>query len=133
MDTHEKKISLLCEMIAFSIVDGKLHEREYQFLALIAAELKIAKDEFQDLFHREHDIIPIEFENQRIQQFYRLALLMHVDGILHEKEVVTIKQIAIEMGLNPSATSRCLDLMRSRKKQILEPKEVYALFTEQQN
>ena len=133
MNTFAMKINLLSEMIAFSIVDGKLHEREYQFLSLIATELNIAKDTFEDLFHQEHFVIPVKSENQRIQQFYRLALLMHCDGVLHEKEAVAIKQIAIEMGLNPSATNRFLKLIQNTKNRIIEPNEIYALFKEQQN
>ena len=132
MNTHATKINLLSEMIAFSIV-GELHEREYQFLTLVANELKISKEELNDLFHQEHFIIPIKSENQRIQQFYRLALLMHIDGVLHEKEAIAIKQIAIDMGLNPSATSRFLELIRKTKNRIIEPNEVYALFKEQRN
>lgn len=133
MNTHATKINLLSEMIAFSIVDGELHEREYQFLSLVANELKITKQEFEDLFHQEHFVIPIKSENQRIQQFYRLALLMHIDGVLHEKEAIAIKQIAIDMGLNPSATSRFLELISKTKNRIIEPNEVYALFKEQRN
>lgn len=133
MNTHATKINLLAEMIAFSIVDGELHEREYQFLSLVAAELNISKEELNDLFHQENFVIPIKSENQRIQQFYRLSLLMHIDGVLHEKEAIAIKQIAIEMGLNPSATNRFLELIRKTKNRIIEPNEVYALFKEQRN
>ena len=133
MNTHATKINLLAEMIAFSIVDGELHEREYHFLSLIAKELRITDEEFEDLFHQEHFVIPIKSENQRIQQFYRLALLMHIDGVLHEKEAIAIKQIAIEMGLNPSATHRFLELIRTTTHRIIEPNEVYALFKEQRN
>ena len=133
MNTHVTKINLLAEMIAFSIVDGELHEREYQFLSLVADELNISKEELNDLFHQENFVIPIKSENQRIQQFYRLSLLMHIDGVLHEKEAIAIKQIAIEMGLNPSATNRFLELIRKTKNRIIEPNEVYALFKEQRN
>ncbi len=133
MNTHATKINLLAEMIAFSIVDGELHEREYQFLSLIAKELRITNQEFEDLFHQEHFVIPIKSENQRIQQFYRLALLMHIDGVLHEKESIAIKQIAIEMGLSPTATNRFLELIKKTKNRIIEPNEVYAMFKEQRN
>lgn len=133
MNTYTMKINLLSEMIAFSIVDGELHEREYQFLSLIATELNIAKETFEDLFHQEHFVIPVKSENQRIQQFYRLALLMHCDGVLHEKEAIAIKQIAIDMGLSPSATNRFLNLIRTTKNKMIESKDVYALFKEQQN
>lgn len=133
MNTHEEKLSLLAEMIAFSIVDGRLHEREYQFLYLVACELKINKDEFNDLFHRELPSNIIKSEIQRIQQFYRLALLMHIDGILHEKEEVAIKQMAINMGLNPAATKRVLELIKSSPNKIIDPRSLFDAFREQHN
>lgn len=43
METYQEKISLLQEMIAFALVDGELHDREYDFLELIANELAIDK------------------------------------------------------------------------------------------
>ncbi len=85
------------------------------------------------MFHQEHFVIPIKSENQRIQQFYRLALLMHIDGVLHEKESIAIKQIAIEIGLSPTAKNRFLELIKKTKNRIIEPNEVYALFKEQRN
>jgi AraC-like DNA-binding protein len=133
MSMHPTKINLLAEMIAFSVVDGELHEREYQFLCLVACELNISKKELNDLFHQEHSVTPIKSETQRIQQFYRLVLLMHIDDVLYEKEAIAIKQIAIEMGLNPSATNRFLELIRTTKNRIIEPYEAYALFHEQRN
>jgi hypothetical protein len=32
MENYEQKLSLLAEMISFSIVDGHLHQKEYEFL-----------------------------------------------------------------------------------------------------
>ena len=51
MHTREQKISLLSDMIAFAIVDGELHDREYQFLLFIAIELGVNKEELKLLFH----------------------------------------------------------------------------------
>lgn len=133
MDIYEKKISLLIEMIAFSIVDGRLHQREYEFLWIVAQELKIKKEDFNELFHQElpTDVIKSEFE--RIQQFYRLALLMYSDGFLHEKEVVALQQIAINMGLNPEATRRVLLLMKKSPSKIISPQVLVEIFKEQLN
>ena len=62
--TKAQKVSLLLDMIAFAIVDGELHEREYNFLSLIALELGIDKQEFKQLFHEENpsEIIKNEFK-----------------------------------------------------------------------
>jgi hypothetical protein len=67
---------------------------------------------FNDLFHQELPKLPIKNEFQRIQQFYRLALLMHRDGILHIKEA--IKTNCYSLGLNPEATKRVLKKWKMR-------------------
>lgn len=133
MNTYEQKINLLFEMIAFSVIDGRLHDKEYQFLWNIAQELKVTKSDFNDLFHQElpQEVIKSEFE--RIKQFYRLALLMHCDGILHKKEEIAIRQIAIDMGLNPHATKRILQLMSEAQNAIISPKTLFEIFQQQLN
>lgn len=133
MNTYEQKLSLLAEMIAFAIVDGKLHDREYQFLKIVAHELKVPKEEFKNLFHQELPVIPIKSEHQRIQQFYRLALLMHCDGVLHEKEEIAIKQLGVNMGLNPFAIKRILKAMEESPNRMIDPETILEIFREQLN
>lgn len=133
MNTETEKRSLLLEMIAFSTVDGQLHKREYDFLWLVAQELNVEPAVFRDLFHQESTGFIIKSEFQRIQQFYRLALIMYCDGILHEKEAKAIQQIAIEMGLNPNATKRVLDLMKQAPNAIIDPGVLLKVFQEQHN
>jgi uncharacterized tellurite resistance protein B-like protein len=133
MHTKEEKISLLSDMIAFAIVDGELHEREYMFLSIVALELGINNDELKQLFHEEHrsEIIKSEFE--RIQQFYRLALLMHCDGVLHEREEIKINEIGINMGLNPFAIKRVLKAMEKSPTKMIHPDFLLEVFQEQLN
>ena len=133
MNTFEEKRSLLLEMIAFSTVDGQLHKREYDFLAIIAQELQINKEEFKQFFHEELLQLPIKTEFLRIQQFYRLALLMYCDGVLHEKEMITLKQIALDMGLNPTATKKVLKLMNEAPNAIIDGAVLLNVFQEQHN
>jgi uncharacterized tellurite resistance protein B-like protein len=133
MHTKEEKISLVSDMIAFAIVDGELHEREYMFLSIVAVELGISNDELNQLFHEEDrsEIIKSEFE--RIQQFYRLALLMHCDGILHEREEIKINEIGINMGLNPFAIKRVLKAMEKSPTKMINPDFLLEVFQEQLN
>lgn len=133
MNSLEEKRSLLLEMISFSIVDGKLHQRELDLIWIVAREMGFTKEEYSDLFHQELPHIKIKSEFQRIQQFYRLALIMHCDGVLHNKESVAIHQIAIDMGLNPSATKRVLQMMAESPNAIIDPKALIAMFQEQHN
>ena len=133
MNTFEEKRSLLLDMIAFSTVDGHLHKKEFEFLEIVAKELSFDTEVFKDFFHQELPSLPIKSEFQRIQQFYRLALLMYADGILHRNEAVAIKQIAIQMGLNPAATKRILKLMNDAPNAMIEPKILLSVFQEQHN
>ena len=69
MNSFEEKRSLLLEMISFSIVDGKLHQRELDFIWIVAKELSFTRAEYSDLFHQELPHLPIKSEFQRIQEF----------------------------------------------------------------
>ncbi|MFC6097797.1 TerB family tellurite resistance protein [Flavobacterium qiangtangense] len=133
MNTYEEKLSLLAEMIAFAVIDGKLHDREYQFLSIVANELQIKKEDFKNLFHEELKPIPLKSESQRIQQFYRLALLMHCDGVLHEKEEIAIKQLGVNMGLNPFAIKRILKAMEQSPTRMIDGEILINIFKEQLN
>lgn len=133
MGIYEQKLSLLSEMISFSIVDGSLHQKEYDFLSFVAKELKVEKLIFEELFHSEMKPVTIKTEFQRIIQFYRLALLMRVDGVLHPSEEIAIKQMAINMGLNPFLTKRILTMIFESKTGTIDPKMLLQIFKEQYN
>lgn len=133
MNNYEERLALLSEMIAFSVIDGRLHEREYLFLTMIAEELQVEKQDFKNLFHQEEYPIVIKSEFERIQQFYRLALLMHCDGVLHEREQIKIHEIGINMGLNPHAIKRVLKAMETSPNKMISPQFLIEVFQEQLN
>lgn len=133
MNNYEERVALLSEMIAFSVIDGRLHEREYLFLSMIADELQIPRENFKNLFHQEEHPVVIKSEFERIQQFYRLALLMHSDGVLHEREQNKIHEIGINMGLNPHAIKRVLKAMEVSPTKIISPEFLIEVFQEQLN
>jgi len=133
METYQEKISLLQEMIAFALVDGQLHDREYDFIEMIAQELEIDKETYLILFEKKEQKVVIKDEFNRICQFYRLALLMHVDGVLHEKEQIKINEIGINMGLNPYAMKRVLHLMKKSPTRMIDGDVLMAAFHEQHN
>jgi tellurite resistance protein len=132
-NTQAQKLSLLSDMIAFAVVDGKLHDNEYLFLSLIAEDLGIDSAEFQQLFHSENKSEVIKDDFERIQQFYRLALLMHSDGVLHEREEKRIHEIGIGMGLDPFAMKRVLKAMMQSPTRLLSPDYLLEVFQEQSN
>ena len=133
METYQEKISLLQEMIAFALVDNQLHDREYDFIEMIAQELEIDKATFMKLFENKTETVVIKDEFNRICQFYRLALLMHVDGVLHENEQNKLNEIGINMGLNPYAMKRVLQLMKKSPTRLIDGDVLVSLFQEQHN
>jgi hypothetical protein len=130
---YEEKEILLLEMIAFSTVDGHLNKKEYEFLFFIANELNIEKGGFNDLLQQKLPKLPIKNETERIQQFYRLALLMSRDNVLYVKEARSIKQIAMRMGLNPEATKRILKKIEIAPTILIPLDTLLKIFREERN
>ena len=133
MNTYEEKLSLLSEMIAFAKIDGSIHEREYQFLTLVASQLRVEKDIFESLFNEPAEHVVVKSEHQRILQFYRLALLMQADGVLHDNEQVAIREMGINMGLSPFAMKGVLNEMKRSPTGMIDSDLLLALFRAQQN
>ncbi len=133
MEDYQERISLLQEMIAFAVVDGELHDREYDFIQMVAEELEIDKETLLKLFEKKQEKTVIKDEFNRICQFYRLALLMHADGVLHEREKIKINEIGINMGLNPYAMKRVLHLMKNSPNGMVPAETLLSVFSEQHN
>ena len=133
METTQEKISLLKEMIAFALVDGELHDREYDFIEIVAQELGIDKSTMLKLYENKGEVQVIKDELNRICQFYRLALLMRCDDVLHERETVKINEIGINMGLNPYAMKRALKLIEESPNHMVDGETLIAMFSEQLN
>ena len=133
MNSRSEKISLLSELIAFAIIDGELHDREYDFLCVLSQELCIEKQAFLDLFRKRDKIVAIKSNFDRIVHFYQLSLLMFCDGKVHKYEDISIHKTALKLGLNPLATNRVLALMECAPNHILKPETVIGIFEEQLN
>ena len=133
MGSYEEKLSLLSEMISFAMIDGQVHEREFQFLSIVASQLKVEKDIFLSLFEKKAEKVIPKSEHQRILQFYRLALLMHADGVLHDNEQVAIREMGVNMGLSPFAMKSVLTEMERSPTGLIDPEMLLALFRAQHN
>ena len=120
-------------MISFALIDGELHDREYDFIEMVSQELEIDKETFLKLFDKKAEKVVIKDEFNRICQFYRLALLMHSDGILHDREQIKINEIGINMGLNPYAMKRVLYLMKNSPNRMVDGQTLLSVFAEQHN
>lgn len=133
MNTYEEKLSLLTEMIAFAKIDGQIHDRELRFLSVVAQQLRVEPEVFETLFNQPAEKVIMKSEHQRILQFYRLALLMQADGVLHDNEQVAIREMGINMGLSPFAMKSVLVEMQRSPTGMIDPDMLLALFRAQQN
>ena len=133
METTQEKISLLQEMISFALIDGELHDREYDFIEIVACELGIDKEALHKLYENKGEVKVIKDELNRICQFYRLALLMRCDDVLDVREREKINEIGINMGLDPYAMKRVLKLIENSPNHMIDGQTLMALFNEQLN
>ena len=128
MTNSEENINLLKDLIHLSVIDGELHDKEMDFIAIIATSLYIDKKTVYALFEKREPAAVIKSEFDRIVQFYRLALLMFTDGVLHNKEHQKLFEIGIKMGLNPQAMKVLIQKMESAPNTTINPTELIALF-----
>ena len=79
MPKRVEKLSLLSEMIAFAKSDDRLKMVEYTFLLSVAQQLDVSREDFDYLINHPVNRRPLKSHSERIVQFHRMVLLMHVD------------------------------------------------------
>jgi hypothetical protein len=133
MITYKEKLSLLGDMIELSKVDGKVHEREYEFIKMVAEELNVRTSDFEELFSLPNELLVFKSEFKRIEHFYRLALLSHCDNHHHDREHEFMYQLGLKLGLNPFSIKRVLKEMDNSPTRMIEADLLLGIFKEQHN
>nr|WP_293301757.1 TerB family tellurite resistance protein [Allomuricauda sp.] len=128
MGTYKEKLSILSEMIAFARVDHTLKESEYQFLLKVATNIGVEKEVFDHLLSEKSPKVILKTQAERIVQFHRLLLLMNVDQEQHKKEVSTLYNIGLHMGLPPAAISQVLEVMHNYPNKVIPPDVLINIF-----
>ena len=123
----DEKVNQLSGLIALVLSDGEVTESEYEFLLRIATEMNVSQLELDMLIGKDITFVPPKSEFDRIVQFYRLLLLMHVDKKVVDKELILVKDLSIKMGLSPLTTDKLIDMINiSPNKQIPADKLIAA-------
>lgn len=133
MITYKEKLSLIGDMIELSKVDGQLHDREYEFIKMVADELKVRDEDFDELFKIPNELLVFKSELKRIEHFYRLALLSHCDNHHHDREQEFLYQLGLKLGLNPFAVKRVLNEMEKSPTRMVDAELLLGIFKEQHN
>lgn len=133
MNIQDEKKNLLLEMIAFATVDGQLSKKDFDFMFILSNTLNVERGGFMSLFQQKTVPIPIKTKSLRVQQFYKLALLMQRDGILLLKDSAVIRRFAITMGLKPEVAKRILKKMKTAPNTILSNDTLFRILEEEGN
>ena len=128
MGNYQERLSLLQDLILLSRVDKHVDLLENNFIFSIARSLGISKEEINSL--KEHPISfnPEKNEMDRIIHFYRLVLLMGIDGEHHKKEIQFCKETGLKMGLNPIAMGEIIERVLDPQTKTLSPQEIIEIF-----
>ena len=132
-DENQEKLSLLAQLVQIAEADAALREQEFNFLSIIARQLGVSPNEFNRIFEENIDYQPPKFEADRILQFQRLLLMMHIDQSIGEEELRCIREMGIRMGLNPAATNKVLERMHDFDNGLIPPNELMAIFQAHHN
>ncbi len=128
MDSYEEKLNILSEMIAFARVDQSLKESEYQFLIRVASNLGVDKPTFDNLLKQKTTKPVLKTQAERIVQFHRLLLVMNIDEEQHEKEINSLHNMGLKMGLPPTGISQVLKVMHEYPNKIVPPEVLIDIF-----
>ncbi len=129
----KEKLSLLTELIKLARCDQQVREQEYRFLLTIAKSLDVSKDDFDSLFQEYIEFTPPKSEFERILQFHRFVLLMNIDQESSDLEIEFLKNVGIQIGLNPLATNRVLNEMNLYPDKLIPPEKLIEIFKEHYN
>ncbi|WP_299889369.1 TerB family tellurite resistance protein [uncultured Lacinutrix sp.] len=133
MPNRVEKLSLLSEMIAFAKADKNIKKIEYSFLLGVAKQLEISREDFDYLIEHPINYINLKSHSERIVQFHRLVLLMHIDNDRTRSEVVKLYNYGLRMGLNHESITKVLYLMEGFPDMIVPAEVLIDIFKVQYN
>lgn len=133
MSNRVEKLSLLSEMIAFAKNNEVEGAVEYNFLLGVAQQLNISKEDFEYMIQHPIDYKHLKSHSERVIQFHRLVLLMNEDLEPTRKEVITIYNFGLRMGLSHESITKVLYLMEGFPNRMVPPDVLIDIFKVQYN
>ncbi|WP_044399197.1 hypothetical protein [Lacinutrix sp. Hel_I_90] len=133
MPNRVEKLSLLSEMIAFAKTDKEIKKIEYHFLIGVAKQLEVSREDFDYLIEHPINYVNLKSHSERIVQFHRLVLLMHIDKERTKAEIVKLYNYGLRMGLNHESITKVLYLMEGFPNMIVPADVLIDIFKVQYN
>jgi len=126
-----KRIQYLKQLANIIRSDGKIAPAEEKLFKDIAQSMGIEIESLEELEILEKISPPVSSSfsiEERISQIYGLALMIKVDGEIDPKEIESIRNIGIEMGLPVDSLNIMMETLFSKPGKILEFEELRQIF-----
>ena len=120
-------------LISLAQIDGKVAERERNFIITIGKANDIAPDLIQPLFDQRHDLVvpPDLTDDQKFEYLFSLVQLMKIDERMYKEEMLFCAKIAENLGYSKDVMFELLLHVTGRvmeKDEMINLKEVTQRF-----
>ncbi len=129
LDNH----SLISDLIRLAEADGKLTHSEYDFILRLAKRMDVTEEEVAELFKNPIQSKTKYSELERITHFHKLVLLMNVDREAHKKEIISVKNFGLKMGIRSDVINQILDRMNDYDDKVIPTAELIQIFRSNYN
>lgn len=98
-ETKRRK-SHIFNLLSVAAADGKITQREIDYLAHVAERIYMPREEFLDVLKNPQDVIfyPPESNRERLDQLDDLVRMMMSDGHIDQDEIIQCKIFARRLG-----------------------------------
>jgi hypothetical protein len=111
--SREQKISHLKALYHLALTDGTLAKSEAVYIKIVADGLNVPVDVLEQFDGVEPDLILPDREYKLFSLFHRLAIIIMIDGTVHEEEERRCFDLGIKMGLHPNAVGDIINHVRT--------------------
>jgi len=125
---YDDKYALISDLIVLAKADEKITSREYDLIFRLAKRMGVTKGKVEVLLQNPMVSKPIFSELERITHFHKLLSMMNVDGEVHKKEVIVLRNFGLKMGIRPGAIDQILIKMNDYEDKIVPTKELLNIF-----
>ncbi|TDI73353.1 MAG: TerB family tellurite resistance protein [Bacteroidetes bacterium] len=125
---NDDKHALISDLINLAKADEKITSQEYDLIFRLANRMGVTKEKVKVLLQNPVPSKPIFSELERITHFHKLLSLMNVDGEVHEKEIIVLRNFGLKMGIRPGAIDQILIKMNDYEDKIIPIQELLNIF-----
>ena len=127
MYTREQKISHLQTLYHLALSDGRIGKEEAVYIRIVAESLQIPLEILENYKEGEQGLVLPDREYKLYSLFHRLAIIIMVDGSVHEAEKRTCFDLGIKMGLHPNAVGEIIHHVMTENSPE-SPQEIITIF-----